>query len=330
MSSLLPEYKYDIFISYRQKDNKYDGWVTEFVDNLKRELDSMFKEEVSVYFDINPSDYLLENYDVDASLKDKLKCLVFIPIISRTYCDPKAFAWEYEFKAFLNLASNDNIGLKVELPNGNFANRVLPVRIHDLDDSDTKLIENTLGGILRPIDFIYKESGVNRQLRARDDDIIKSPGQVLYRDQINKVALAIREIIHSMTVVRYDFDKQEKKSEPEKLVSRQEELSEETLKPQKEKPETIGKTEKEPSEKGEKAQPVFLKAKFIVPAIIVIILAAGGILLANRMAKVRWARDEGLKEVKRLAIADYYLESFNLAKKVEKPITVACGMLGYH
>ena len=51
-----------------------------------------------------------------------------------------------------------------------------------------------------------------------------------------------------------------------------------------------------------------------------IILAAGGILLANRMAKVRWARDEGLKEVKRLAIADYYLESFNLAKNVEKYI----------
>lgn len=29
MPSLIPGYEYDIFISYRQKDNKYDGWVTE-------------------------------------------------------------------------------------------------------------------------------------------------------------------------------------------------------------------------------------------------------------------------------------------------------------
>ncbi len=89
MSSIIEGYNYDIFISYRQKDNKYDGWVTEFVDHLKKELEATFKEEISVYFDINPHDGLLETHDVGASLKDKLKCLVFIPIISRTYCDPK-------------------------------------------------------------------------------------------------------------------------------------------------------------------------------------------------------------------------------------------------
>jgi hypothetical protein len=43
----------------------------------------------------------LETHDVNASLKEKLKCLVFIPVISRTYCDPKSFAWEHEFKAFV-------------------------------------------------------------------------------------------------------------------------------------------------------------------------------------------------------------------------------------
>jgi hypothetical protein len=31
MSSLLPGFEYNIFIIYRQKDNKNDGWVTEFV-----------------------------------------------------------------------------------------------------------------------------------------------------------------------------------------------------------------------------------------------------------------------------------------------------------
>ncbi len=36
MSSIIEGYNYDIFISYRQKDNKYDGWVTTFVDNLKK------------------------------------------------------------------------------------------------------------------------------------------------------------------------------------------------------------------------------------------------------------------------------------------------------
>jgi hypothetical protein len=48
MSSLVPGYEYDIFISYRQKDNKYDGWVTGFVANLKGELEATFAEEISV------------------------------------------------------------------------------------------------------------------------------------------------------------------------------------------------------------------------------------------------------------------------------------------
>ena len=89
MASIIPGYEYDIFISYRQKDNKGDRWVSEFVDALKTELESTFKEEISVYFDINPHDGLLETHDVNASLKEKLKCLIFIPIISQTYCDPQ-------------------------------------------------------------------------------------------------------------------------------------------------------------------------------------------------------------------------------------------------
>jgi len=56
MSSIIPGYEYDIFISYRQKDNKYDGWVTEFVNHLKDELEATFKEDISIYFDENPHD----------------------------------------------------------------------------------------------------------------------------------------------------------------------------------------------------------------------------------------------------------------------------------
>jgi len=197
MSSIIEGYNYDIFISYRQKDNKHDGWVTEFVDNLKGELESTFKEEISVYFDINPHDGLLETHDVDASLKDKLKCLVFIPIISRTYCDPKSFAWEHEFKAFIEQASQDQFGLKVKLPNGNVASRVLPIKIHELDPEDKTLLENELGGVLRGIEFIYKEAGVNRPLTPNDNSN-KNFNKTFYRDQINKVANAVKEIITSV------------------------------------------------------------------------------------------------------------------------------------
>jgi len=50
MASIIPGYEYEIFISYRQKDNKGERWVSQFVEALKIELESTFKEEISVYF----------------------------------------------------------------------------------------------------------------------------------------------------------------------------------------------------------------------------------------------------------------------------------------
>ena len=195
MLGIVPGYEYDIFISYRQKDNKYDGWVTEFVDNLKRELEATFKEDVSVYFDINPHDGLLETHDVNATLKEKLKCLVFIPVISQTYCDSKSFAWQYEFVAFNKMAKEDAFGRDIRLAGGNVASRILPVKIHELDQEDKSLLENELGGMLRSIDFIYKSAGVNRPLRATEDHQQDNLNKTYYRDQINKVANAVKEII---------------------------------------------------------------------------------------------------------------------------------------
>ncbi len=104
MPSLIQGYEYDIFISYRQNDNR-SGWVTEFVKNLQEELSATIKESISVYFDTNPDDGLLETHNVDKSLEGKLKCLIFIPIISQTYCDPKSFAWQHEFCAFNKLVN---------------------------------------------------------------------------------------------------------------------------------------------------------------------------------------------------------------------------------
>ena len=208
MASLIQGYEYDIFISYRQKDNKYDGWVTEFADNLKRELEATFKEEVSVYFDINPHDGLLETHEVADSLKGKLKCLVFIPVISRTYCDPKSFAWENEFKAFVEQASQDKYGLKVKTSRWEMLqSRVLPVRIHELDADDIRLTETLLGSYLRGVEFIYKEPGVNRPLTPDDDDR-KNLNKTKYRNQINKVANAVKEIISGLSAGNFETDRE--------------------------------------------------------------------------------------------------------------------------
>jgi len=194
MPSIVPGYQYDIFISYRHKDNMYDGWVTEFVENLKKELEATFKEDVSIYFDENPHDGLLDTHVVEDSLATKLKCEVLIPIISQTYCDPKSFAWTNEFLGFKKMTENDQVGLKVKLTNGNIASRILPVRINNLDTQDHKLLEDELD-FLRSIDFIYEAAGVNRPLRAKDDDRKENVNNIYYRDQVNKVANAIKEII---------------------------------------------------------------------------------------------------------------------------------------
>jgi len=74
------------------------------------------------------------------------------------------------------------------------ASRVLPIRIHDLDISDIKECESVLGGVLRGIEFIYKEPGVNKPL-STDDDEKKNLNNTKYRIQINKVANAIKDII---------------------------------------------------------------------------------------------------------------------------------------
>ncbi|TAL62846.1 MAG: hypothetical protein EPN88_12835, partial [Bacteroidetes bacterium] len=218
MASIVPGYEYDIFISYRQKDNKGDRWVSEFVETLKTELESTFKEEISVYFDINPHDGLLETHDVGASLKEKLKCAVFIPIISQTYCDPKCFAWQHEFIAFNKMTHDDLFGRDIKLSNGNVASRILSIKINDLDLEDKTLLENELGGVLRSIEFIYKSSGVNRPLRPTDNPE-KNLNKTYYRDQINKVANAIKEIITAIKKHNQEdgkISKEEIKLKPDK------------------------------------------------------------------------------------------------------------------
>ena len=88
--------------------------------------------------------------------------------------------------------------MKIKLPNGNVANRVLPVQIHDLDIDDIKECESVLGGALRGIEFIYKEPGADKPL-APEDNEKKNLNNTKYRIQIIKVAHAIKEIIQGLT-----------------------------------------------------------------------------------------------------------------------------------
>ena len=44
MARIIKGYDTNILISYCQKDNEYDGWATESVENLKKELEATFKK----------------------------------------------------------------------------------------------------------------------------------------------------------------------------------------------------------------------------------------------------------------------------------------------
>ncbi len=197
MASIVEGYEYDIFISYRQNDNKYDSWVTEFVANLNKELEAAIKEKINIYIDENPHDGLLETHNVDKSLSNKLKSLIFIPVLSQTYCDPNSYAWQHEFLTFNKIAKEDQVDRDVKLRNGNVMGRILPIRIHDLDPDDVKLLQDELGSQLRAIDFVYREPGVNRPLRPEDNED-RNLNKTKYRNQVNKVANSVKEMLISI------------------------------------------------------------------------------------------------------------------------------------
>ena len=196
MPSILPTFEYDIFISYRHNDNR-SGWVTEFVSSLKEELATIIKVPVSVYFDSNLYDGLLETHNVDKSLEGKLKSLIFIPVLSQIYCDTNSFAWKHEFCAYNQASLTDALGRDIAVKSGNVSSRILPIHIHNLDQEDTLLIENELKSKLRSIDFTFRSPGVNRPLR-KDDKRSENVNNLSYHDQLNKLANAVKEILSAI------------------------------------------------------------------------------------------------------------------------------------
>lgn len=212
-SSIIPDYDYDIHISYRYHDNNYDGWVTEFVEKLNQELSATLKDKLTIFFDKNPEDKRMGFENEDGSTTPKINSLIFIPIISLTYCDVNSPVWKNEFRVFQEEIKNDSFGTNIKLPNGNTTSRVIPVKIHDIDTDDVKLLESSLSGGLRSIDFIYREQGINRPLHPTDDEKNDNLQRPKYRNQINKLANVIKEIISGI--------KQSKQSNPVEAPSYQ-------------------------------------------------------------------------------------------------------------
>ncbi|MFD2718134.1 hypothetical protein ACFST9_05370 [Hymenobacter monticola] len=191
MAALLPDYEYDIFISYRHNDSE---WMAEFITRLQNELRTIIKQPLSIYYDKDPRDGLGDTHLVQASLDHRvLSSVILLPLVSMTYCDPERYSWQSEFLPFLHKASADRLGLNLSLPGGGVASRILPLRLHNLDPQDQQLLEQTLGGQLRSIDFVYPspEVGVNRPLRVADAPEVGRR----YDDQVNKVANAIKELV---------------------------------------------------------------------------------------------------------------------------------------
>jgi hypothetical protein len=134
---------------------------------------------------------------VNKSLEGKLRSLILIPILSQVYCDKKSYAWQNEFCAFNKISSCDSLGRDIVLRSGNVASRILPILVHKLDPEDQSLIESELKTKLRFIDFTFQSPGVNRALR-KEDKRHENANQIIYHDQLNKLANAIKEIITAL------------------------------------------------------------------------------------------------------------------------------------
>ena len=80
-----------------------------------------------------------------------------------------------------------------------YACRILPVGYTIWMQEDVSLFEKETGAALRALDFVFKTSaGVNRPLQPNEDRPNDNLNKTVYRDQTNKVANAIKEIITAL------------------------------------------------------------------------------------------------------------------------------------
>lgn len=195
MSSIIPNYNFDIYVSYRYNDAIFE-WVQEFIVNLEHELAAILRDKLTVHFNVKGISSELDEEEAEKVIAQNLKTLIFIPIISHGYCDVKKFYWKKEFMKFKELALSDNFGLNIPIKSGYSLSRIIPVRINEINRDELLLLEQEVGDYMRSVDFIYDTlEGVNRPLRFKDDDMLFRKNTSLYRNQINKTANVISEII---------------------------------------------------------------------------------------------------------------------------------------
>jgi hypothetical protein len=69
---------------------------------------------------------------------------------------PNCYAWQFELVPFNKMAAEDHFGKEIKLRGGNYASRILPIRIHDLEPEDIELFQQETGSVLRAMDFVFK------------------------------------------------------------------------------------------------------------------------------------------------------------------------------
>ena len=61
MPSIIKGYNYDIFISYRKKDNKGYGWVSEFIEETEKAFASQIFDWMSFFIIVTNCNYTEKN-----------------------------------------------------------------------------------------------------------------------------------------------------------------------------------------------------------------------------------------------------------------------------
>ncbi|HTF21803.1 MAG TPA: hypothetical protein VK658_27175 [Chryseolinea sp.] len=99
----------------------------------------------------------------------------------------------YEYDIFISCRQKDN-------RSDRWVTSFVKALADELDATfkeDASLLEKEIGGVLRPVDFIYREPGVNRPLRLADDRSLNLE-KTDYKNQVNKIANAILEIVRGL------------------------------------------------------------------------------------------------------------------------------------
>ena len=94
-------------------------------------------------------------------------------------------------------------GKDIRLAGGNVAGKFCLLKITDTMTEVKAYEDEDRSLVARGIEFIYKQPGINRPLRP-DDDRKNNLNVTVYRDQINKTANTMKEILNALIKFRFN------------------------------------------------------------------------------------------------------------------------------